>query len=91
VERAGQRNSALSQFEIGLVTASRNCELAGNRCEDALDLIAEPDQNRDGDNGNKSQDQGVLDQSLALPVLIPKRGGHFYGFHYRTKTLELPK
>jgi hypothetical protein len=53
-----------------LVAASRNSELARDRGEDALDLIAKPDQNRDGDDGNKSQDQGILDKGLAFLVLF---------------------
>ena len=52
------------------MAASRNGELAGDRGEDALDLIAEPDQHRNGDDGNKSQNQGVFNQRLAFLVLF---------------------
>ena len=54
---------------FSLVTASRNGQLAGDRGEDDLQLIAEPDQDRNGDDGNKSEDQGVLDEGLTF--LIP--------------------
>jgi len=48
------------------VTASGIRELAVDRCEDGFDFISEPDQDGDGDDGNKSQDQGVLDEGLAF-------------------------
>ena len=50
------------------MTAARNCELARDRRKDDFDFIAEPNQNRDGNDGNKGQDQGVLDEGLAFPV-----------------------
>ena len=50
----------------GLVTASGVRELAVDGREDDLDFIPEPDQDRDGDDGNKSQDQGVFDEGLAF-------------------------
>jgi hypothetical protein len=69
---------------FGLVTASRNGQLAGDRGEDDLQLIAEPDQDRNGDDGNKSQDQGVFDEGLTffIPILIPEGRRHFHGCHY---------
>jgi hypothetical protein len=48
------------------VAASGNRELTGDRCEDELDFISKPNQDRDGNDGNKSQYQGVLDKSLAF-------------------------
>jgi len=71
--RKTPRVSLLFLFRVGkesgkLVTASGNRELAGDRGEDGLNFITEPDQDRNRDNGNKSQDQGVLDESLALPT-----------------------
>jgi hypothetical protein len=52
------------------VAASGNRELAGDRGEDDPDFVSKPDQNRDGDDRNKSQDQSVLDESLAFPVFF---------------------
>jgi hypothetical protein len=52
------------------VAASGNRELAGDRGKDDPDFISEPDQNRDGDYGNKSQDQSILDEGLAFPALF---------------------
>jgi len=49
-----------------LVAASCNRKLTRDCCEDALDFISEPDQNRYRDDGNKSQYQGVLDEGLAF-------------------------
>jgi hypothetical protein len=57
------------RFGDRLVAASGNRELAGDRCEDNLDFISEPDQNRYSDDGNKSQDQGVFDEGLAFFIL----------------------
>ena len=57
-----------------LMAASRNRELAGDGREDGFDFITEPDQNRNGDNGNKGQDQGVFDQGLAFLVIPALRG-----------------
>jgi hypothetical protein len=48
------------------VTAFGHCKLAGDGRKDEFDLIAESDQNRNGDDGNESQDQGVLDECLAF-------------------------
>ncbi len=53
-----------------LVAASGHRELAGDGREDDFDFIAQPDQNRNGDNRNEGEDQGVLDESLAFLVLI---------------------
>jgi hypothetical protein len=47
------------------VAAAGNCELTGDGGEDGLNFIPEPDQNRDRHDGNKSEDQGVLDEGLA--------------------------
>ena len=52
------------------MAAAGDDKLARNRGEDQLHLISEPDQDRDRDHGNKSQDQGVLDKSL--PPLVSR-------------------
>src|ERR1700677_2916081 len=44
----------------------RSSELAADRREDALDLIAEGDQNRDGHHRDEGQDESVLNQGLTL-------------------------
>jgi hypothetical protein len=51
---------------VVLVTAFGHRQLAGDRGEDKLDLIAEPEEDGNGDDGNKSQNQGVLDEGLAF-------------------------
>jgi len=61
------------------VTALGVRELAADRCEDDFDFISEPDQNRDGDDGNKSQYQGVLDEGLAF--LTPFLAEYFLRVH----------
>ena len=61
------------------MAASGNGELAGDRGEDALDLVAKPNQDRNGDDGNKSQDQGVLDEGLTFPGSL-LAAGLFLGF-----------
>jgi len=48
------------------VAASGNRELAVDRREDDPDLSSEPNQNRDGNEGNKSQYQGVFNEGLAF-------------------------
>jgi hypothetical protein len=53
------------------VAASRKRELTGDRREDTLDLIAQGDQDGDGDHGYESENQGVLYESLALLALHP--------------------
>ncbi len=62
-----------------LVAASRNRELAGDCRENGFDLIAEPDQNRDGNDRDESQDQGVLNQCLTffVPVTLDVRFHNF--------------
>jgi hypothetical protein len=66
----GRRRNAGRGASFGgwllLVTAFGHRKLAGNRGEDALDLIAEPEEDGNGDDGNKGQDQGVLDEGLAF-------------------------
>jgi len=62
--------------DSGLVTALGNRELTVDRCEDDPDFTCEPDQNRDGDDGNKSQYQGVLDEGLAF--LTPFLSAEFF-------------
>jgi hypothetical protein len=47
------------------MTASGDGELTGDGGEDKFHLIAQPDQDGDCDDGNKSEDQGVLGQGLA--------------------------
>ena len=60
-----------------LVTAPGDRELAVDGCEDNLDLSSEPNQNRDGNEGNECQDQGVLDEGLALLVSFLAGGDSF--------------
>jgi hypothetical protein len=61
------------------VTASGVRELAVDRGENDSDFISEPDQNRDRDDGNKGQDQGVLDEGLAF--LTPSLAAYFFMIH----------
>jgi hypothetical protein len=61
------------------VAASGVRELAADRGEDDFDFIPEPNQNRDGDDGNKGQDQGVLDEGLAF--LTPSLAECFFMIH----------
>jgi hypothetical protein len=63
------------------VAAAGNRELAGDGGEDDFDFIAQPDQHRDGDDGNKSEDQGVLDESLAFPPLPPATADYLFVIH----------
>ena len=63
------------------MAAAGNRELAGDGGEDDPDLISQPDQHRDGDNGNKSQDQGVLDESLAFLPLSPATADYLFVIH----------
>ena len=53
------------------MAACGNRKLATDRRKDDPDLSPDPDQNRDGNDGNKSQYQGVLDEGLAflMPLL----------------------
>jgi hypothetical protein len=68
------------------VTASGHRKLAGDTRKDDLNFIPESDQNRNGDDGDKSQDQGVLDESLAFPrSLLP--AGVFFRSHENYSTL----
>lgn len=55
---------------LRLVAASGYRELARDRCEDVLDFISEPDQNRYCDDGNKGQYQGVFDEGLTFLSLF---------------------
>jgi hypothetical protein len=48
------------------VTAFGDRKLAGDRRKDGTNFIPQSEQNRNGDDGNKSQDQGVLDEGLAF-------------------------
>ena len=63
-----------------LVTAAGIRELAADRGEDDPDFISKPDQNRDGDDGNKGQDQGVLDEGLAFSGSL-LAAGLFFRIH----------
>src|SRR5277367_3630852 len=65
----------LKSLSQELVAASRDCELTGDGREDALDLVAQGDQDRDGDHRNESENQGVLHESLALLALHPAQRG----------------
>jgi hypothetical protein len=51
------------------MAASRYGKLAGDGREDGFDLITKPEQNRDRDHGNKSQNQRVFDESLTFLIL----------------------
>ena len=48
------------------MAASRISELTANRREYALDLVAQGNQDRDGDHGNEGENEGVLHQRLPL-------------------------
>jgi hypothetical protein len=52
------------------VTAFGLCKLAVNRRKDAPDCSPDSDQDRNGDDGNKSQNQGVLNKGLAFSQLL---------------------
>jgi hypothetical protein len=54
------------------VTASRGGELTGDRREDRLHLVAQPDQYRNGNDRDKGENQGVLDQSLSLRIVFTR-------------------
>ena len=62
------------------MTAAGHRKLAGDSREDEFDLIPESDQNRNGDDGNKSQDQGVLDEGLAFSGSL-LAAGLFFRIH----------
>ena len=47
------------------MTTAGHRELTGDGGEDEFDLISKPDQNRDRNDGNESENQGVLGESLA--------------------------
>ena len=40
-------------------------QLRGNRGEDGFDLFAQGNQYRDGDDGNKGEDESIFHESLA--------------------------
>ena len=61
------------------MAASGNRELTGDRREDILYFVTQPDQHRDRDDGDKSQDQGVLDEGLAF--LTPFLARYFSMVH----------
>ena len=63
-----------------LVTAAGRRKLAGDSRKDAFDLGPEPEENRDGHDGNKSQDQGVLDEGLAFSGSL-LAAGLFFRIH----------
>lgn len=48
------------------MAARSNGELAVDRGVDRPNRLAEPDQNRDGNDGNEGENQGILDQGLAF-------------------------
>jgi hypothetical protein len=47
--------------------------------ENDFDLITEPDQDRDRDDGNKRQYQGVLDEGLTFLISEGRRHFHIGG------------
>ena len=61
------------------MAASRVRELAGDGREDGLDLVTEPDQNRNRYHGNKSQNQRVFDERLAF-LTLDVSARCFHGF-----------
>ena len=63
-----------------LVTAFGDRKLTGDSRKDGFDYIPESDQNRNGDDGNKSQDQGVLDEGLAFSGSL-LAAGLFFRIH----------
>ncbi len=46
------------------MAASGDCELGGDHRENEPDFVAEPDQDRDCNHGDKGQDQGIFNESL---------------------------
>jgi len=74
-------------FNSKLVAASGHRELAGDRGEDDFNFISEPNQNRDGDDRNKSQYQCVLDKGLAFFLLSAVK----YSFIVHQFTLSFSK
>jgi hypothetical protein len=69
------------------VAASGSRELAGDGAEDFLHFIAEPDQDGDRDDGNKSEDQGILDESLA-PLAFSASARMLRKFHHLILTID---
>jgi hypothetical protein len=53
------------------VAAGCDGQLAGDGREYTLDLVAQGNQDGDGDHGNEGENQGVLHESLALLALHP--------------------
>ena len=51
------------------MAAGGDRELAADVREHGLDLVAQGDQDRDGDHGNEGENQGILHESLALLAL----------------------
>ena len=49
-----------------LVTAAGHRKPAGDSRKHGINFMPQSEQNRNGDDGNKSQDQGVLDEGLAF-------------------------
>jgi hypothetical protein len=49
------------------VAAAGDGELTGDGGEEHFDFIAEPNEDGDGDDGNEGEDEGILDQGLAVP------------------------
>jgi hypothetical protein len=50
------------------VAAAGYRELARNRCEDDLDLVSKANQNRNRDNRDKGENQGILHEGLTSGV-----------------------
>ena len=53
-----------------LVAALRVGQLAGNRGKDRFDLLAQINQNRNGDDGNEGEDQRILNEGLPFFALV---------------------
>jgi hypothetical protein len=62
------------------VAAAGKRDLAGDRRENGFDLSSEPEKHRDGNDGNESQYQGVLDKGLALGSPFSP-AGHSFEIH----------
>ena len=63
-----------------LVTAFGDRKLAGDCRKDGIYFVPKSEQNRNGDDGNKSQDQGVLDKGLPFSGSL-LAAGLFFRIH----------
>ena len=68
------------------MTAAGHRKLAGDSRKDGIDFMPQSEQNRNGDDGNKSQDQGVLDEGLAFSGSL-LAAGLFFRIHTNAQLL----